>query len=386
MIYLDNAATTGKKPESVVKAVVNALTNYSVNPGRGSFSRSQKCSQIIIETRTKLKNMFNAETENCVIFTQNCTQAVNFVLKGVLEHGDGIIISSAEHNAVARPIFKLKEKGISVDFGEIIFDDVKATVRSFERQITDKTRIILCTHASNVTGQIMPIEQIGELCRKRGILFAVDAAQTAGIVPIDMQKMNIDFLFLAPHKGLYAPMGTGVLIARKPIKNTLIEGGTGTESMSLRQPADTPERFESGTVNVPGIFGISAGVDFINKKGMENIYRHELQLAKRFYNGLKTVRRAIVYTPEPQEGVVVPTISFNIRGITSIDVADYLAQNGIAVRAGLHCSPLIHGRIGTLDSGAVRVCFSAFNTVDEVDKTINVLKSLNNRTKNQKSG
>ena len=377
MIYLDNAATTGRKPMGVIRAVNEALTDFSVNPGRGGYERSARCSEKIFEIRKKVCDFFNCDDETQVVFTANCTESANIVLKGILNSGDHLIVSSIEHNAVSRPAFSLSRYGIETDYAEVIFDDDDATVRSFQRRIKDNTKLVVCTHASNVTGHVMPIEKIGKLCREKGILFAVDCAQTAGVLPIDMQKQNIDFLFVAPHKGLYAPMGTGILIARQPVPKTIIEGGTGTESMNLSQPADMPERLESGTLNVPGIMGIGAGIDFINQKGMNNIYRHEMKLAERFYSGLSRIGGITVYSPYPETGKTVPTISFNINGIPSTETAEILGKNGIAVRAGLHCAPLIHKRVGTLDMGSVRVCFSAFNRADEVDRTLFVIKNIN---------
>lgn len=383
MIYFDNAATTGKKPVSVIRAVTEALTDYSVNPGRGGYEQSQKCSMKIFKTRTKLCEFFNCEDETQVVFTANCTESANIVLKGVLNSGDHLLISSIEHNAVARPAYKLAKSGVDIDFAEMIFDDDDAVCRSFERKIRPNTKLIVCTHASNVTGHVMPIERIGKICKERNIMFAVDCAQTAGILPIDMKKCNIDFLFIAPHKGLYAPMGTGVLIARKPIRKTIIEGGTGTESMNLEQPLDTPERFECGTLNVPGIFGLSAGVDFVNSKGIDNIYEHELNLAKKFYEGLRKIGGITVYSPYPTKNKTVPTISFNINGLSSTETASLLARQGIALRAGLHCAPLIHKRVGTLDNGSCRVCFSVFNTNSEVERALMAIKFIkyNNKYK-----
>lgn len=378
MIYLDNAATTGRKPQSVIKAVNKALIFYSVNPGRSGYDRSQKCSLKIYETRTKICKFFNCTDETKVIFTSNCTESANLVIKGVLGVGDHVVISSMEHNAVARPVYKVSKNGVETDYAEVIFDDADATVRSFERRIKKNTKLIVCTHASNVTGHVLPIEKIGELCKSKGVLFAVDCAQTAGILPIDVKKYNIDYLFVASHKGLYAPMGTGILIAEKPIPETLKEGGTGTESMNLMQPSDTPERFESGTLNVPGIFGISAGIDFVNSKGVLNIYRHELELAKAFYNGLKQIGGITMYSPYPEINKTVPTISFNINGISSIKTGELLAEHGIAVRSGLHCAPLAHKRVGSLDNGSCRVCFSVFNTPYEVEKTLSVIKNIKN--------
>ncbi|MDD4699715.1 MAG: aminotransferase class V-fold PLP-dependent enzyme, partial [Oscillospiraceae bacterium] len=262
---------------------------------------------------------------------------------------------------------------VEVDYAEVIFGDMDATVRSFERLIKSNTKLIICTHASNVIGEIMPIAALGKLCRENNILFAVDAAQTAGIVPIDMINMNIDYLCVASHKGLYAPMGTGILVTRGEINNTIIEGGTGTDSIRTAQPSDLPEMLESGTINVPGIAGVSAGIDFVNSKGIENIYRNELKLAEYLYNKLRSMGGITVFTPYPKYMATVPTIAFNINGITSAEVAEILSDAGIAVRAGLHCAPLAHKRIGTLGVGTVRVCFSVFNNVKEIDTFVNYI-------------
>lgn len=381
MIYFDNAATTGHKPESVVRAVSGALVNLSANPGRGGYATSEKASLKVFECRKKVADMFGALGPERVIFTANCTTAINFVLKGILEKGDHVIASCLEHNAVARPLYRLSQLGVDVDYAEVIFEDKEAIVRSFERLIKPNTKMIICTHASNVTGHLIPIAEIGSLCKKRGILFAVDAAQTAGIVPINMDEMCIDYLCIAPHKALYAPMGTGILIANKDIPKTVIEGGTGTMSISTAQPAELPEKFESGTVNLVGIAGISAGIDFVNRKGIGKISKYEMNLAKKFYNGLKSVNGIVVYSPYPNENQTVPTISFNIKGINSVDLANMLGKNNIAVRAGLHCAPMAHKRIGTMEIGTVRVCFSVFNMEWEVENLLNVLKKISKNRK-----
>lgn len=375
VIYLDNAATTGKKPEGVIRAVGTALRDYSSNPGRSGHSLSQRTALAVYGVREKLGVMFGCETEN-VVFTANCTQALNTVIKGVLKSGDHMIISSYEHNAVARPAYKMaKENGTELDIAPVIVGDTEATYRSFEKLLKKNTRLIVCTHASNVTGEIMPIERIAELCRKRGILIAVDAAQTAGVIPIDM-KTGIDYLCIAPHKGLYAPMGTGVLMCRRGIENTLTEGGTGSFSNSLTQPDDMPERFESGTLNVPGIIGISAGVDFIERKGIDRIYSHELALIGELYDRLKKNGKTIFYTDKPRKGRFVPVLSFNIAGKNSMETADFLSSAGIAVRAGLHCAPLAHRTIGTVDIGTVRVCPSAFNNMYDIAAVADAVAKL----------
>lgn len=377
MIYFDNAATTGKKPQNVIKSVNLALMNLSANPGRAGHSASQSASESVFKVRKKVKDMFGASGEERVIFTPSCTAAINYVLKGNLGYGDKIIISSLEHNAVTRPLESLKKRGVTVLVAEVIFGDSAATIRSFERLVEDnKVKMICLTHASNVIGEIMPIAEIGALCKKKGILFMVDAAQTAGVLPIDMKEMNIDFLCIAPHKGLYAPMGSGILIAEKDIENPLIEGGTGVASALSSQPNEYPERLESGTLNLPGIIGTGAGIDFVNSKGYENIYKSELALTMYIYKELLKIKGIILYTSFPEYGKTVPLISFNLRGVPSSNTADALNKSGIAVRGGLHCAPYAHKRLGTIERGMVRISPSIFNTKSDADYLIKALKNI----------
>ncbi len=365
MIYFDNAATTGNKPKAVKNAVEYALSSVSANPGRSGHAKSVRAGELVFKSRSKAAQFFGAEPEN-VAFTYNCTHAINFVIKGVLRNGDHAIISSMEHNAVARPIHKLKTDGIiDYDIAEVIIGDSEATFHSFERLIRPETKLIISIHASNVTGEVMPIKQLAKMCRDRGIFFLVDAAQTAGVLPIDVGETGIDFLAAAPHKGLYAPMGTGLLIARKGIPNTLIEGGTGSFSNMLSQPEDMPDRFESGTVNLPGIMGISAGIDFVGSVGIKAIYSHEISLCKRLYNALSELSGLRIYSSFDTEENA-PVFSFNIDGLKSMEVAEMLSKKGFATRAGLHCSPLAHQTLGTIDTGTVRISPSYFNNEREI--------------------
>ena len=236
--------------------------------------------------------------------------------------------------------------------------------------------MIFCTHASNVVGLIFPIKELGELCKERGILFGVDAAQSAGIIPIDMKKMNIDYLAAAPHKGLFAPMGTGILIAEKPINNIMISGGTGTNSLELFQPEDTPERLESGTVNLPGIIGIGAGIDFVNKKGIKNIHIYENELLKKAYFGVEKLG-ATLYTPPPTIESYAPVLSFNIKGLSSGKVAKFLNENSVAVRSGYQFAAFAHEHLKTTNGGTVRISPSIYNTRDEIERLIFLIKNIN---------
>lgn len=379
MIYFDNAATSGIKPKPVIEAVQNCLNRLSANPGRSGHNLSLEADKLIYNCRAKIADFFGADGPENVIFMPNCTTALNTVIKGVTAYNDHVVCSSLEHNSVARPIETLRKRGlIDYDIAEVIFGDNDATVRSFKKAIRRDTKLVVCTHASNVTGTVLPIEEIGKECKKKNILFCVDAAQSAGVLPINMKEMNIDYLCLAPHKGLFAPMGTGILIARKPINNTIIEGGTGSKSMLTIQSTEIPEGFESGTVNLPGIAGISAGIDFVKAKGVENIYHHEMQIAKEIYERLIKIDLLQFYATPPTKNLTVPVISVNVRHKTSSEVADILNRNNIAVRAGLHCAPMAHKRLGTLENGTVRIAPSIFNTKEDINRLIWVFSRVNN--------
>ena len=372
MIYLDNAATTGKKPSGVINAVNKALQRNSANPGRSGHKLSDDTAVMVYNARETVADFFSAQTEN-VIFTQNCTMSLNMAIKGNIKSGDHVIISSYEHNAVLRPIYKLSSEGIEYDVANVIVGDKEATYRAFERLIKSNTKMIVCTHASNVTGELMPIEMLAELCKQKGIIFVVDAAQTAGVLPIAL-KDGMDYLCIASHKGLYAPMGTGILVCGRPVEKTVIEGGTGTFSNVYEQPTDMPERLESGTLNVPGIAGIKAGIDFVKEKTIDRIYRHEISLVQLLYDNLEKMSGIRLYMQRPEVNKTAPVLSFNVEGKNSMETADYLSKNGIAVRAGLHCAVLAHKTIGTVDVGTVRVCTSVFNTKNDIFSFIDVLK------------
>ncbi len=375
MIYLDNAATSGKKPRSVINAVNYALNNLSANPGRGGYETSNNAAMAVYECRKAVKEFVNAESENNVCFTMNCTHAINTVLQGVLKEGDHIITSSLEHNAVIRPIFKLfLEKGVRYSIATVEKDD-NTTVNNFKKLIRKNTKMIIITAASNVIGRALPLYEIGQLCKSQNILFAVDAAQAAGVLPIDMKSMNIDYLCIAPHKGFYAPMGTGILVAQKKIENVIITGGTGVNSLEMNQPEELPERIESGTVNLPCIVGIKSGIKFVQNKKPEVIYKHEMDICQRFYDQLLK-NNVKVYTERPELFRFAPVISFNYKGFNSMQVGEFLAKNGIAVRSGLHCAPLAHKQIETVETGTVRVAPSVFNMPDDTDKLIFTLKKL----------
>lgn len=373
MINFDNAATTGKKPEGVIKAVNYALFNLSANPGRGGHNLSIKAAEAVYSAREKIAIFFGASGGERVIFTANCTAAINYVIKGFLKDGDHVIVSDLEHNAVMRP---LEKTGIKKSVAKVSLSNDDETVQNFESLINEDTKMIFCTAASNVCGKLLPIEKLGRLCKRRGIAFGVDAAQMAGVLPIDVKKCGIDFLCVAPHKGLYAPMGLGILIAETDIGDTLIEGGTGTNSLSLYQPDSMPERYESGTVNLPAIMGTSAGIDFIKPRAA-NAYIREMRHIQRIYGVLERLPYAEIYTPYMRGDLYLPVLCFNLSGIPSEQTAAYLNKKGIAVRAGLHCAPAAHKKLKTEKTGAVRIAPSYFTAHSEVEYFISVIKDSN---------
>ena len=369
MIYLDNAATTWPKPPSVIAAVNQGMRRLGTNPGRGGYEMSLKSSNAIYACRKTAAELFGAPGPECVVFTQNCTHAVNIVLKGMLKPGDHVVVSSLEHNAVMRPLNALREKGVAYNVATIYPGNEEATVHSFAMAMNMKTKLVACIHASNVFGTLLPIEAIGAMAKCRGAAFLVDAAQSAGLVPIDMKTCGIDFLCMPGHKGLYGPMSTGMLLTPYgDALDTLIEGGTGSSSLAMEQPDYMPERHESGTLNTTAIFGLKAGMDFVRAKGIQRIYQHELRLMCRLYDRLCQIDGVLLYTPRPQAGQCVPVLSFNLEGFDSTQAASILGKKGVAVRAGYHCAPAAHQAYGTLQTGTVRAAPSAFTQPREIDE------------------
>ena len=376
MIYLDNAATTWPKPESVYLAVDHAMRECGGNPGRSGHSLSLAAGKIIDETRYLLSQFFHAEEASRVVFTQNCTDALNLAIKGILKPGDHAITGSMEHNSVARPLEALKQTGVEItklpvspEYG-LNPQDVKAAIKP-------NTKLVVLSHASNVAGTVNPIAQIGAITREAGVFFLVDAAQSAGILPIDVQEQHIDLLAFPGHKGLFGPQGTGGLYIRTGVDlETMKQGGTGTQSRSLLQPSELPEKYESGTLNTPGIAGLGAGVKFLLSQGVEAIMKKEEELTNRLTEGLSNINGIRLYGPTAgmrRTGVV----SFNIEGMDSMDVAMILSQSfDIAVRAGLHCAPDAHETLGTLETGTVRASLSVLNTPKDIDAFLEAVSAI----------
>ena len=354
MIYLDNAATTFPKPTCVHRAVQQAMIYYGANPGRAGHDLSLKTAEMVYRTRCKAAKLFDCEAEQ-VVFTKNCTEAINTAIKGIVNPGDHIIISDLEHNAVYRVAEGLKRKGV-IDYDIApTFDNDEQTVWHFEHLIRPNTVLIACTQGSNVFGNRIPVEKIGRAAHRRGVLMLADAAQTAGLLRLSMRKNEIDFLCMPGHKGLYGPTGTGMLILNSSVlPGPLCDGGTGSLSMEPTMPDFLPDRLESGTLNTAGIIGLGAGIDFVCQNTPERLYEHEMRLCRD------------LYSEEPKLGKNLPLISFNIKGVPSETTAELLNRCGIAVRAGFHCAALAHQRMRTDKSGTVRVSLGAFNTQNEM--------------------
>lgn len=375
MIYLDNGATSFPKPLSVRQNVDISLKKFSANPGRSGHSLSLRAAKEIFECRKRLKELFNVNSEEEIIFTENCTMALNTVIFGLLSEGDHVLISSMEHNSVTRPLESLKDKGVTYSTFDYSYDD-NETVDNVRNLIKPETKLVICTHASNVFGFRFPIERICALCHAYGILFCLDSAQSAGVFDIDVGTNQYDFVCMSGHKSLYGPMGTGVLILNNCNLKPLLYGGTGTESVKKSQPEGLPEKFESGTQNMNGISGLKAGVDFVKNRGIKNIYNHEYKLAKRLFNGLANNRKVITYNKSFDYGKVAPVVSFNIDGVYSEDLVAKLNKYGIMTRGGLHCSPLAHTTMNTIENGTVRVVPGAFNTINDINYLLNVIRKL----------
>ena len=380
MIYLDNSATTYPKPLAVRRRMAEALEQYGANPGRGGFRMSIATAEAVYAVRQKAAVLFGAEGPECVSFQPSCTQALNIVIQS-LQPGDQVLVTDLEHNAVLRPLKAMEEKGVTFTVVPVTPCDNDATLDAFRRAIRENTRMFIVTHASNVWGIRVPVERLAALAHIYGLEICVDAAQSGGVLPIRSAEDGIDYLCCAGHKGLYGPMGTGLLITKQGEKlRSLIQGGTGTQAMNLEQPRDMPEYLESGTQNVPGILALGAGMDFVQANGVERIHRQELRHVQRLYDGLSRMPHVELYTPRPEERYFAPVLGFNVRGMQSEAVGAVLAKHGIAVRCGFHCAPFAHRKMGTDDErhgGVVRVSPCIFTTDGQIRpflQTVSVMR------------
>ncbi len=379
MIYWDNAATTWPKPLAVQTATRHSMQAFGGNPGRGGHRLSMAAAEQVYECREAVAEFFGLEDPTGVIFMPNCTTALNTVIHGLLRDGGRVIVSDLEHNAVWRSVNALRGQP-RVDVAAWSPDE-EQTVENFRLLIRPGTRLIVCTHASNVFGVTFPIRRLAALAHQHGILFCVDAAQTAGVLPLNMQADDIDYLCVAAHKGLYAPMGMGLLLCRERARvPSLIQGGTGSYSLLASQPDELPERLESGTPNLLGICGLRAGLRYVEQQGREAIYRHEMELLSLVYQRLSVTQGVRLYTKKPTLGTSAPVLSVNIDDLLPEDVARELDRHGIAVRAGLHCAPLAHRHFGTLPHGTVRLAPSAFSTRREAEMICKIFYQIAQKT------
>ena len=375
MIYLDNAATTMFKPQQVIDAVVSAMSSMG-NASRGAHGSALQASRTVYDTRCKLAKLFGCKSPDHVIFTCNSTEALNIAITGAIPHGSHVISTDLEHNSVLRPLYRLEEEqNVKLSFvpadqqGRIDYDD-------FEKLITPDTSAIVCTHASNLLGTMVDLVRVGQIAKKHGLLLIVDASQTAGAAPIDMEAMNIDILCFTGHKGLMGLQGTGGLCVRdgltiRPFK----VGGSGIQSYNKHQPVEFPSCLEAGTLNGHGIAGLSAALDYLNEVTVDAIAAKEHALMERFYKGVSAIEGVKVYGDFSQPRTAIVTL--NIRDYDSAMVSDALSEDyGIATRAGAHCAPRLHQALGTTAQGAVRFSISWFNTEEEIDQAIRAIEEL----------
>ena len=376
MIYLDNGATSFPKPRGMIDTMSRCMLEYCGNPGRSGHSFSMQTGDGVYNTRKRIAKLFNISDPTRIIFTWNTTGALNLGIQGVLKEGDHVITTSMEHNSVLRPLKMLESRGVE---HTIVMCDKTGMVnlRDIKEVIKENTRMLICTHASNVVGTIQPIRELGEFARRNNLIFMVDGAQSGGVLPINVAEMNIDMLAMPGHKGLLGPMGTGFLYVKEGIQiEPLLSGGTGSASKDRRQPTDMPDGFEAGTVNAPGIIGLGYSIDLLLKLGIPNIYEKEHELTKYLDEEIRNMKNVVVYGPEDIDKKV-GIVTFNVKGKSCEQVADELSEvYGIAARGGFHCAGLAHKTIGTWELGAVRLSIGIFNTKGQIKTAIEAVNRI----------
>ena len=375
MIYFDNAATTMRKPDCVVRAVTDAMCSLG-NSGRGVHSGALSASRVIYDTRAALAQLFGAESLERIAFTANSTESLNMAIKGVLNPGDHVITTALEHNSVLRPLFELEDRGVELtildadSLGNICIGDI-------EKEIRPNTRAIVTTHGSNLTGNLLPIGRLGSIARRHGLIYIVDASQTAGVFDIDVQEMHVDILCFTGHKGLLGPQGTGGIYVREGVAvRPLLSGGSGVQTYLRAHPSQMPTLLEAGTLNGHGIAGLGAAVGYLQETGLDTIRAKEQELMMAFYEGVREIPGITVYG-DFSTAYRCPIVTLNVRDYDSGEVSDVLtSEYGIATRPGAHCAPLMHQALGTVEQGAVRFSFSHFNTIEEINIAVSALKEL----------
>lgn len=373
-LYLDNAATTWPKPDRVYEAVQHAMREVGASPGRAAHRHAREASDIVTATREKVARLLGIPDAEAVIFTKNATESINVVLKGWLRPGDRVIFSGMEHNAVVRPVERLKLLGVEAEVIPCTSSGL-LDLELFQKKVSARPRLAVLNHASNVNGGIQPVSRVAELCSEAGVPLLLDAAQTAGVQPLSAQELNLGMLACSGHKGLLGPSGMGVLYIRPGLNVLpLMEGGTGSRSEDALQPDCTPDRYESGTLNLPGIAGLGAGIDFILERGIPSIRNHELELAVFLEDCLSRMSGVHVYRPAERG---TGTVSFTVEGLNPGDVGYLLDQAfDIAVRTGLHCAPLAHETLGSFPQGTVRASPGIFTEMEEMEYFLKSLRSL----------
>lgn len=375
MIYLDNAATTMRKPPEVIWAVTDALGSLG-NAGRGAHSASLGAARIIYDTRALLADFFHAEDARRIVFTANSTESLNIAIKGILSPGDHVVTTVLEHNSVLRPLYEMEQAGVELT---ILGCDQKGRIsyQELENAICGHTKAVVITHASNLTGNVVDIARVGEITGRRGVLLVVDASQTAGVFPIDVQQMKIDILCFTGHKGLLGPQGTGGMYVREGVAvRPLLSGGTGVQTYSRTQPKEMPTALEAGTLNGHGIAGLHAAIAYLQKTGIDRIREREQALMWKFYEGIRDIPGVTVYGDFGQKERAA-VVSINLGEYDSAEVSDELLMTyDISTRAGGHCAPLMHEALHTAEQGAVRFSFSHYNTEEEVETAIRAVREL----------
>ena len=375
MIYMDNAATTLHKPDAVKDAVAAAF-DIMGNAGRGASEPALDASRIIYGTREKLTRLFHAESPSRIVFTANSTESLNIAIKGLFRPGDHVITTVLEHNSVLRPLYECQALGTELSIlgcdekGNISYDDMENAVKS-------NTKAVVCTHASNLTGNMIDLKKVGEIAERHGLLFLVDASQTAGVWPIDVREAGIDVLCFTGHKGLLGPQGTGGMYVKTDVHiRPLLSGGSGIDTYNPRHPSQMPAALEAGTLNGHGIAGLGAAISYLEETGLDEIRSKELSLMHRFYEGISGIPGIKVYGDFSTQNRAA-VVSFNIGDYDSSEVSDELnVKYGIVTRPGAHCAPLMHRALGTVEQGAVRFSFSHYNTEEEVNTAIRAVEEL----------
>ncbi|WP_368254973.1 aminotransferase class V-fold PLP-dependent enzyme, partial [Clostridium paraputrificum] len=378
-VYLDNASTSFPKPKVMADAMYDYIINVGGNSGRGNYSNSYESNKLILLTREKIADFFNYNKSENVIFTNNITSSLNILIKGILKQNDHVISTTLEHNSVLRPLFECSNLlNVNVDLVNSSKDGFINPI-DIKNKINKNTKLVIISHASNVVGSIQNIEEIGAICKENNIFFIIDTAQTAGMIKVDMQRCNANAIAFTGHKSLLGPQGIGGFIIDDSLNDecsSILSGGTGSLSHSLNQPNFLPDKFECGTLNSPGIVGLSNSIDFINKEGLETIYSKNFYLRSKLYEGMLNIDGIKLYG-NTDFSKYTTCISFNYKSFDPAEVSYFLECNGIKTRSGLHCAPLAHKSIESYPGGTIRFSLGYFNTEEEIDYTLSILNNIN---------